>query len=239
MCRKFPHIVDTYFCKRVDFIMDTIFSTLGISAKWWWKRIEYQKRGTAHAHGCFRLHCDPGMSEAAKRVLEGRISEMLLNEFQGWELVQTGTPNVKFPESSTHSDEWETTVPRPKPGIWNERVCTEHALKVEDGIKQEEIIKNFQDYFLTTLNKLCPVDSTEDKRNPSTLFNYDTADVLHPCSLDPNEYFDDVNGFTSVRSIEELYQPAVNIVERHNCNGYCFRKKRDAKKMTKAILRRY
>ena len=111
---------------------------------------------------------------------------------------------------------------------------------MEDGIKQEKIIKNFQDYFLTTLNNLCPVDSTEDKRNPSTLFNYDTADVLHPCSLDPNEYFDDVNGFTSVRSIEELYQPAVNIVERHNCNDYCFRrKKRDAKKMTKAILRRY
>ena len=72
---------------------------------------------------------------------------------------------------------------------------------MEDGIKQEEIIKNFQDYFLTTLNNLCPVDSTEDKRNPSTLFNYDTTDVLHPCSLDPNEYFDDVNGFTSVRSI--------------------------------------
>ena len=47
---------------------------------------------------------------------------------------------------------------------------------MEDGIKQEEIINNFQDYFLTTLNKLCPVDITEDKRNPSTLFNYDAAD---------------------------------------------------------------
>ena len=69
----------------------------------------------------------------------------------------------------------------------------------------------------------------EDKLNPSTLFNYDTADVLQPCSLDPNEYFDDDNGFTSVRSIKELYQPAVNIVEWHNCNGYCFRKKRRKK----------
>ena len=75
------------------------------------------------------------MSEAEKRVLEGKISEMLLNEFKEWELVQTGTPNVKFSASSTHSDEWETTVPRPKSGIRNECVCTEHALKVEDGIK--------------------------------------------------------------------------------------------------------
>ena len=76
------------------------------------------------------------MSEAEKRVLEGRISDMLLNEFKGWELVKAGTPNIKFPAISTHSDEWETTVPRPKSGIWNERVCTEHALKVEDWIKQ-------------------------------------------------------------------------------------------------------
>ena len=25
MCQKFLHIVDTYFCKRVDLIMETIF----------------------------------------------------------------------------------------------------------------------------------------------------------------------------------------------------------------------
>ena len=101
---------------------------------------------------------------------------------------------------------------------------------MEDGIKQEELIKNFQDYFLTTLNKLCPVDSTEDKRNTSTLFNYDMTDVLHPCSLDLNKYFDDHKYFTSVSSMEELYQPAVNIVEWHNCNGYCFRKKETQKR---------
>ena len=64
--------------------METIFSKLGIGAKWWWKRIEYQKRGTAHAHGCFRLLCDPDVSEAAKKVLEGRISEMLMNKLEGW-----------------------------------------------------------------------------------------------------------------------------------------------------------
>ena len=110
-----------------------------------------------------------------------------------------------------------------KPSFWNERVCTDHVMKVEDSIKQEEIINNFQDYFLTTMNELCPIDSTKDKRDPSTLFNYATADALHPCSLDPKKYFDDDNGFTSVRSNVELYQPVVNVVERHNCNGYFFR----------------
>lgn len=130
---------------------------------------------------------------------------------------------MKFSESSTHSDEWVNNVPRPKPGLWNERVCTGNTLKVEDGINQEEIIKKFQDYFLTTLNKLCPVDSKEDKRNTITLFNFATAHVLHPCSSDLNSYFENDNGFTSVRNNAELYQPAVNVVERNNCNGYCFR----------------
>ena len=81
------------------------------------------------------LYCDPGMSEAAKRVLEARILEMLLNKFQGWKLVRTGVPHVTFPETSTHSDEWNNTIMRPRPDTWDKRVCTEHALKVEYGIK--------------------------------------------------------------------------------------------------------
>ena len=230
MCQKFPHIVDTYFCKRVDFIMETIFSKLGISAKWWWKRIEYQKRGTAHAHGCFRLVCDPGLTEAAKKVLEGRISEMLMNQFQGWELVQTGVSHVGFSETSIHSDEWEKTFSKEKPKSWNDSVCTEHALNVEYGILQEKIITNFQDYFLTTINGQCPVDSTKEKRDPTTLFNYSTANTLHPCSLDPKQFFNISNGFNSALVRRELYQPAVNVVERHNCNGYCFRKNKKRKK---------
>ena len=74
--------------------METIFSKLGISVKWWWKKIEYQKRGTEHAHGCFRLMCDPGVSDAAQKVLEGRISEILMNTFHGWGLLSTGIPHT-------------------------------------------------------------------------------------------------------------------------------------------------
>ena len=107
-----------------------MFSKLGITAKWWWKRIEYHKRGTSHGYGCFCLYYDPGMSEAAKRVLEERILEMLLNKFQDWESVCTGILHVKFPETSTHSDEWDNTILRPRPDTWDERICTEHALKV-------------------------------------------------------------------------------------------------------------
>ena len=114
--------------------------------------------------------------------------------------------------------------------MWNEYVCTENWLNVEYGILQEKIVTNFQDYFLTTMNEKCPVDSTKDKRDPTTLFNYSTANTLHPCSLDPKSFFNINTGFNSERVHTELYQPAVNVVERHNCNGYCFRKNKKRKK---------
>ena len=89
------------------------------------------------------------------------------------------------------------------------------------------------------MNKLFPVDSTKDKRDPSTLFNYSTSNTLHPCSLDPKKYFDNFNGFNSERSNIKLYQATVNVVERHNCNGYCYRKNKRQKNRSKQILHRY
>ena len=108
--------------------------------------------------------------------------------------------------------------------MWNEDVCTAHWLNVEYGILQEKIVTSFQDYFLTTMNEKYPIDSTKDKRDPTTLFNYSTANTLHPCSLDPKSFFNINTGFNSERVHSELYQSSVNVVELHNCNGYCFRK---------------
>ena len=83
------------------------------------------------------------MSEAAAKVLEGRISEMLLNYFDGWDLVRAGIPRVQFSQNSTHSDEWDNTLPREEPSVWDETVCTDHALQVEYGIEQEKLLKIF------------------------------------------------------------------------------------------------
>ena len=111
------------------------------------------------------------------------------------ELVQGGRPPVGFSENSIHSDEWENTLPKTRPNLWNEYICTEHWLNVEYGIFQEKVVTNFQDYFLTTMNELCPIDSTKDKRDPTTLFNYSTANTLHPFSLDPKSFFNISTGF--------------------------------------------
>ena len=51
------------------------FGKKGLEYSWFWFRIEYQERGTAHAHGYLRLKEDPGISELTQKVLKGRISE--------------------------------------------------------------------------------------------------------------------------------------------------------------------
>ena len=80
MTRENPHIVDAYFMKRVQALLDTYYGKTGLELEWSWFRIEYQERGTAHAHGCFRLKCDPGISDLAQKVLKGRIAEKRLVE---------------------------------------------------------------------------------------------------------------------------------------------------------------
>ena len=35
MTCRFPHIVDTFFCKQVQNLFDTIFADAGLSCKWW------------------------------------------------------------------------------------------------------------------------------------------------------------------------------------------------------------
>ena len=47
-----PHLVDAWFTLRVQEYVTWFF---GDECEWVWWRIEYQSRGSAHAHGCARL----------------------------------------------------------------------------------------------------------------------------------------------------------------------------------------
>ena len=78
LIRNNPHIVDSYFYDRVKAFINTFHSKNGLELSWFWFRVEYQNRGTAHVHGCLRLKDDPGIEELSRKVLKGRISERKL-----------------------------------------------------------------------------------------------------------------------------------------------------------------
>ena len=51
-----PHLTDWYFTSNVQhWLYDTLDSA------WHWYRLEYQARGSTHAHGCAKLKNDPGI----------------------------------------------------------------------------------------------------------------------------------------------------------------------------------
>ena len=63
---------------QVQILIKTVFFDNGLKVKWVWFRIEYQLRGTAHAHGCLHLINDPGLIELASDVMKGRIAHRKL-----------------------------------------------------------------------------------------------------------------------------------------------------------------
>jgi hypothetical protein len=49
--REHPHLVDDYFCQRLDQFVHHFFEEL-LGAEWFWYRLEYQMRGGCHGCSC-------------------------------------------------------------------------------------------------------------------------------------------------------------------------------------------
>ena len=73
-----PHVTDWYFSTKLqDFVQHWLYQSL--DAEWHWYRLEYQARGSTHAHGCAKLKNDPGIySLVQKAALAWSIEEELI-----------------------------------------------------------------------------------------------------------------------------------------------------------------
>ena len=76
-----PHITDWYFTSKLsDFVDHWLYDTL--CAEWHWYRLEYQARGSTHAHSCAKLKNDPGICSLVQKAATGWLAqETLQNEF--------------------------------------------------------------------------------------------------------------------------------------------------------------
>jgi hypothetical protein len=75
MVRDSPHLVDAFFMHRVEAMLKTFFGKEGFEAAWHFVRLELQKRGVYHGHGCVRLKSDPGFNRLALEVYAGRQAQ--------------------------------------------------------------------------------------------------------------------------------------------------------------------
>ena len=61
------HLTDWFFTSRVSqWVNHWLYNTL--CAEWHWYRLEYQARGSTHAHGCVKLTNDPGICALVQKA---------------------------------------------------------------------------------------------------------------------------------------------------------------------------
>ena len=116
-----------YACTDID---KTFFSDNGLKVKWVWFRIEYQLRGTAHAHGCLRLIKDPGLIELALNVMTGRIAHRKL---YGQTSARHG-----FPYANIKDDVWEDDLPSSGVAGLTEEEKISLQVQLQKGILSEK-----------------------------------------------------------------------------------------------------
>jgi hypothetical protein len=102
--RENQHIVDAFFNERVESFAKAFLQSSGMKAEYTWFRIEYQERGTAHAHGCFRLECDPGIADLGQTVLQGRISALAIKKRMYEAYSQMSVPDDSACDDSVNID---------------------------------------------------------------------------------------------------------------------------------------
>ena len=72
-----PHLVDAWFTLRVQEYVKWFF---GDECEWIWWRIEYQSRGSAHAHGCSRLKDFADLDALYETARAGRFADATAEE---------------------------------------------------------------------------------------------------------------------------------------------------------------
>jgi hypothetical protein len=205
MVRDNPHVVDHYFYFRVKLLLNKWFEDAGLPVKWSWFRIEYQERGTAHAHGCQRLECDPNISLLAKKVAKARQLQFILHH-QNIALAE----GEYFSTDETSDDKLIIEDKDLQQQLNEENVVTLKKT-IANGVKAHRIITNFQDFLLTTYHPNPPIDAATHHRDPTTRYQENENDK-HPTSLALPTVL-----AKPIIDQRQHYCRLVNTVERHLC----------------------
>ena len=106
--REHPHVVNSYFHKRFSHLLKHFFTESTLDYSYYWFRVEFQDRGTAHVHGCFRLRNDPGLCLLGSKVAAGRYAAFKLrhanklSEEDDFELFRISEDEMNVTDGDDH-----------------------------------------------------------------------------------------------------------------------------------------
>ena len=219
LIRENPHLVDALFQKRVNSMLDAFFGPTGLKLKYHWCRIEYQKRGTAHVHGCLRLVDDPGLTGLAEKVLRGRMAAKFLRD-RG-QLPQ----EFEYDDGQDLDDEWHEEEASPSVSRAPDEQVALLLETIKEGKQSHKVIACLHDFLLQTDTEFFPADGKQRVRDKNT--NFEEArfpQQLHPSAVDARDLdsdtpavpFDDFSSSVlGAREFERLFA-SVDFTQKEN-----------------------
>ena len=124
-----PHITDWFFTtKLTDWVQHWLYDALG--AEWHWYRYEYQARGSTHAHGCAKLHNDPGLCT----LIEKAAAAWAITE------EQQGNSSGNCSASPQHASDERDRI-------------------IREGMEAKALVLQYADWLVTTCNEALPDNS--------------------------------------------------------------------------------
>ena len=150
--RNNPHIVDYFFCRRVERAVEHLFRKCLI-ADWIWYRYEFQMRGSAHAHGMMSLKIAPDILNAVKTIYQGnKATEMLecMVEFaqmsnQAKADFAAAAAIVEREEDIAIHDEYNKCLAA---SLMTEDAILEHQHSINEGNKAEALVICFHNWLV-------------------------------------------------------------------------------------------
>jgi PIF1-like helicase/Helitron helicase-like domain at N-terminus len=209
MARNNPLLVNEYFFRRLEMLLESFFSKNRLESEWRWLRGELQKRGVFHGHGCTRLKLDPGLIKLGKEVHAGRYYQKVA------EKNHISLPDGQFTPDQTKDDDWhaDTTFYVPGDVLADRAAYSEYCVMIRGavttGIRAHGILVAYQDFLLHTVHpgNPLPIDANAEERDPNSFFQQ-TGTSIHPAARE--------HGDPAATSGDLL-----SAVNRHLCNDYC------------------
>ncbi len=142
---QYPHLTDWYFTAKLKNWVETWLYKV-LDAEWHWYRIEYQARGSTHAHGCAKLRNDPDICSLVQKAAigwfaseqTGDVSQSTMSLIQEGEQAKKTVLEyvdwlVTTCNSSIPSETWH--LPHPHP-------CTKQPNRINDSDSDYEDLVN-------------------------------------------------------------------------------------------------
>ena len=162
--RKNPHIVDYYFCRRIEKATKHLLRN-ALAADWLWYRYEFQNRGATHAHGMMKLKISTPILQLVSKAYAGRKAYERLHCIS----IFSDMTEIQRQDFKAASEKDTDILVEYNKCIDSSALSTDDIqllqIAMENGIAAETKVIRFHKWLVTTMNDNYPQIDTTNRDN--------------------------------------------------------------------------